>query len=101
MRVRIRDTACIGTVQWPAIPQVTVPIQGCETIFSNPIFQTITDPDSNPDPTRFFSHVLNTSLILPCKCVKGSDQRKNRWVWSNVNTRYLVWRCGDGGSFAL
>jgi hypothetical protein len=30
---------------------------------------------------------------------KGSDQRKNRWVWSNVNTRYLVWRCGDGGSF--
>ncbi len=35
------------------------------------------------------------------KFVKGSDQRKNRWVWSNVNTRYLVWRCGDGGSFAL
>jgi hypothetical protein len=33
--------------------------------------------------------------------LKGSDQRKNRWVWSNVNTRYLVWRCGDGGSFAL
>ena len=33
--------------------------------------------------------------------IKGSDQRKNRWVWSNVNTRYLVWRCGDGGSFAL
>ncbi len=32
---------------------------------------------------------------------KGSDQRKNRWVWSNVNSRYLVWRCGAGGSFAL
>jgi hypothetical protein len=33
--------------------------------------------------------------------LKGSDQRKNRGVWSNVNTRYLVWRCGDGRSFAL
>ncbi len=33
--------------------------------------------------------------------LKGSDQRKNRWVWSNVNTRYLVWRCGDGRFFAL
>ncbi len=32
---------------------------------------------------------------------KGSDHRKNRWVWSNVNTRYSVWRCGDGGPFAL
>ena len=28
--------------------------------------------------------------------VKGSDQRENRGVWSNINTRYLVWRCGDG-----
>jgi hypothetical protein len=27
---------------------------------------------------------------------KGSDQRENRGVWSNINTRYLVWRCGDG-----
>ena len=33
--------------------------------------------------------------------LKGSDQRENRGVWSNINTRYLVWRCGDGRSFAL
>jgi hypothetical protein len=33
--------------------------------------------------------------------VKGSDQRENRGVWSNITTRYLVWRCGDGYSFAL
>ncbi len=32
---------------------------------------------------------------------KGSDQRENRGVGSNINTRYLVWRCGDGRSFAL
>ncbi len=29
---------------------------------------------------------------------KGSDQRENRGVWSNFNTRYLVWRRGDGRS---
>jgi hypothetical protein len=62
MRIRIRDTACIGRYGTrPATPQVTVPVQGCETIFSDQTFQTITDPDSNPDPTRIFSHVLNTS----------------------------------------
>jgi len=33
--------------------------------------------------------------------LKGSDQRENRGVWSNINTRYLVWRCGDGRSFVL
>ncbi len=33
--------------------------------------------------------------------LKGSDQRENRGVWSNINTRYLVWRCGDGRSFDL
>ncbi len=32
---------------------------------------------------------------------KGSDQRENRLVWSNINTRYLVWGCGDGRSFVL
>jgi hypothetical protein len=32
---------------------------------------------------------------------KGSDQRENRRVWSNINTRYLVWGCGDGRSFVL
>ncbi len=33
---------------------------------------------------------------------KGGDQRENMGgVWSNINTRYLVWRCGDGRSFAL
>ncbi len=32
---------------------------------------------------------------------KGSDQRENRGVWSNINIRYLVWRCGDGRSFVL
>jgi hypothetical protein len=32
---------------------------------------------------------------------KGSDQRENRGVWSNINTRYLVRRCGDGRSFVL
>jgi hypothetical protein len=37
-----------------------------------------------------------------CKTeLKGSDQRENRGVWSNINTMYLVWRCGDGRSFAL
>ncbi len=25
------------------------------------------------------------------KVFKGSDQRENRRVWSNINTRYLVW----------
>ena len=24
-------------------------------------------------------------------CFKGSDQRENSGVWSNINTRYLVW----------
>ncbi len=24
------------------------------------------------------------------KSIKGSDQRENRGVWSNINTRYLV-----------
>jgi hypothetical protein len=33
--------------------------------------------------------------------IKGSDQRENRGVWSNINTSYLVWRCGDGRSFFL
>ncbi len=32
---------------------------------------------------------------------KGSDQRENRLVWSSINTRYLVWGCGDGRSFVL
>jgi hypothetical protein len=32
---------------------------------------------------------------------KGSDQRENRRVWSNINARYLVWGCGDGRSFDL
>jgi len=47
--------------------------------------------------------MLNFTLILNLlkKLFKGSDQRKNRGVWSNVNTRYIVWRCGDGRSFAL
>jgi hypothetical protein len=40
---------------------------------------------------------LNHKKLL----VKGSDQRENRGVWSNINTRYLVWRCGDGHSCAL
>ncbi len=44
---------------------------------------------ADPYPTRFFSDF------------KGSDQRENRGVWSNINTRYLVWRCGDGRSFVL
>jgi hypothetical protein len=33
--------------------------------------------------------------------LKGSDQRENRGIWSNINTKYLVWRCGDGRSFVL
>ncbi len=33
--------------------------------------------------------------------LKGSDQRENRRVWSNIITRYLVWGCGDGRSFVL
>ena len=47
------------------------------------------------------THINLQLSFLPFNKFKGSDQRKNRWVWSNVNTRYLVWRCGDGGSFAL
>ncbi len=37
----------------------------------------------------------------PKQNLKGSDQRENRRVWSNINTRYLVWGCGDGRSFVL
>ncbi len=33
--------------------------------------------------------------------IKGSDQRKNKRVWSDINTRYLEWGCGDGCSFVL
>jgi hypothetical protein len=45
---------------------------------------------------------LQLFIDLQSKYVfKGSDQRENRGVWSNINTRYLVWRCGDGRSFAL
>ncbi len=33
--------------------------------------------------------------------IKGSDQRENRRVWSNINTSYLEWGCGDGGSFVF
>ncbi len=33
--------------------------------------------------------------------IKGSDHRENRGVGNNINTRYLVWRCDDGRSFAL
>jgi hypothetical protein len=44
----------------------------------------------------------SASIRVLCQIIlKGSDQQKNRGVWSNVNTRYLVWRCGDGRSFAL
>ncbi len=46
--------------------------------------------------TRSFFYFFNLKIEL-----KGSDQRKNRRVWSNINTRYLVWGCGDGRSFIL
>jgi hypothetical protein len=39
--------------------------------------------------------------ISDCLHIKGSDQRENRLVWSSINTRYLVWGCGDGRSFVL
>jgi hypothetical protein len=45
----------------------------------------------------FFFYIFLFRVVL--KVV--SDQRQNRGVWSNINTRYLVWRCGDGRSFAL
>jgi hypothetical protein len=32
-------------------------------------------------------------------CLKVAARKQG--VWSNINTRYLVWRCGDGRSFAL
>jgi hypothetical protein len=41
------------------------------------------------------------SATLCPSLFKGSDQRENRGVWSNINTRYLVWRYGDGRSFVL
>ncbi len=44
----------------------------------------------------FLIHKLSTKNYF-----KGSDQRENRRVWSNINTRYLVWGCGDGRSFVL
>jgi len=40
-------------------------------------------------------------FLMNKEVFKGSDQRENRGVWSNINTRYLVWRCGDGRSFVL
>ncbi len=40
-------------------------------------------------------------ISAPLCRFKGSDQRENRRVWSNINTRYLVWGCGDGRYFVL
>ncbi len=37
--------------------------------------------------------------MLLLTIIKGSDQRENRRVWSNINTRDLVWGCGDGRFF--
>ncbi len=51
---------------------------------------------SIPDP-----NCLHPGSRTRIKGFKGSDQRENRRVWSNINTRYLVWRCGDGRSFLL
>jgi hypothetical protein len=36
---------------------------------------------------RYYSALCTGTINLE---LKGSDQRENRWVWSNVNTRYLV-----------
>ncbi len=46
----------------------------------------------------YVSFVIRGSAVL---LLKGSDQRENRRVWSDINTRYLVWGCGDGRSFVL
>ncbi len=49
-----------------------------------------------------FKKLKSTSSLMDARMIlKGSDQRENRGVWSNINTRYLVWRCGDGRSFFL
>jgi hypothetical protein len=53
-----------------------------------------------------FVKVLHNSFSKPFwetqnRRLKGSDQQENRRVWSNINTRYLVWGCGDGRSFVL
>jgi len=50
---------------------------------------------------RVFNCFLTTNVLYVGRYLKGSDQRENRGVWSNINTRYLVWRCGDGRSFVL
>ncbi len=47
------------------------------------------------------AQVSQDYFLLRTCWVKGSDQRENRGVGSYINTRYLVWRCGDGRSFAL
>jgi hypothetical protein len=43
----------------------------------------------------------NRKNVQNFQVFKGSDQREKRGVWSNINTKYLVWRCGDGRSFVL
>jgi hypothetical protein len=57
--------------------------------------------------TPFFNKISRDKKnVDSCKnsvtlTLKGSDQRENMGVWSNINTRYLVWRCGDGRSFVI
>jgi hypothetical protein len=47
------------------------------------------------------ANCLFLSFLLITSEFKGSDQRENRLVWRYINTRYLVWGCGDGRSFVF
>jgi hypothetical protein len=47
------------------------------------------------------NHTVCDFLSTSIYNFKGSDQRENRRVWSIINTRSLVWGCGDGHSFDL
>jgi hypothetical protein len=58
-------------------------------------------PPDWPPVQGNFSLALSGSGFWPQVHFKGSDQGENRGVWININTRYLVWRCGDGRSFVL
>ncbi len=53
-----------------------------------------------PSPMEMYKIMQKVAEIRTFTLI-GSDQRENRGVWSNINTRYLVWRCGDGRSFVL
>jgi hypothetical protein len=65
-------------------------------------FLDLTDKVINPArKTERRASKISSIKMLHVLLVKGSDQRENRGVWSNINTKYLVWRCGDGRSFAL